>query len=100
MVDLIGREHESAAADPIPDRRRPGRVDYESPHLIALLRRQLPPDADEPRPDTAPDAGLVDFGERRDRDDMSAGMGVSFAAVLGAVAWVGLISGLLLLFAR
>jgi hypothetical protein len=98
MQDLIERERKSAAADTIPDRRRPGRLKYKNPHLITLLRRK--PDADQRFSNTEPGAGLTDFKEVRERNDLSAAAGIALAVALGTVAWSSLVLALWLQFGR
>jgi len=96
MQDLIERERTSAAADAIPDRRRPGRLQHENPHLVELLRRLS--NEDKPRPNTAPGTGLSDRREDGDGNDLSAAAGIGLAMVLGSAAWVSCVSVLWLLF--
>lgn len=66
-----------------PDRRRPGRVQYRNPHLIALLRsghRAPPsPDGTEPQGHEAPD----------ESDDLDPARGLAMAVVFGVILWLG-----------
>ncbi len=98
MQGLSGRGRKPAAADGIPDRRRPGRVEYTNPHLIALLRRQ--PQQDQPDPATASETHPSDLRENRNCDDLSASAGIGLAVLLSFVAWAGLFWALPLLFGR
>ncbi len=98
MQGLIERERKSEAADTMPDRRRPGRLEYENPHLVTLLRRQ--PDADQRCPHTAPGAGLSDVRDGREGNDLSTAAGIALAVALSAVAWASLALALWLHFGR
>jgi hypothetical protein len=98
MRDLTERERKSVAAETTPDRRRPGRLDYDNPHLIALLRRQ--PNADQPPPNTAPETGFSDLREGHDRNNLSAAAGIAVAVALSSVAWASVALALWLHFGR
>ena len=58
----------SRSATPLWDRRRPGRVDCENPHLIALLRSHPAIDPTDAQPDTVPTVppGDMDNGDALD----------------------------------
>ncbi len=57
------------------ERRRPGRIDYQDPELIRLLRQDYPalPDSGHPTDDT--------------RDDLGASLGLVRCVYLSLVLW-------------
>jgi hypothetical protein len=64
------------------DRRRPGRVNYQNPHLVDLLRRASNPtqaEVDEARA-AAPIAS--------DEDPLAAARGVMLGSAIGAGCWI------------
>ena len=72
------------------DRRRRGRVDYYSSHLIALLRGQSvikSPPASDRNTEESP----TDLVAKRKGDDLSAARGIILWALVGAGLWVVLI---------
>lgn len=75
------------AAATRPDRRRPGRLPLDNPHLITLLRAPLP---DTPPPDHPAEA------PPDPADDLAPARGILFGAVLGALAWSAAIAIMLL----
>jgi hypothetical protein len=75
--------HEDTAT--LADRRRPGRVDFQNPNLIDLLRK--PGDAPlpaEPEP-AVPDA---EFDEMDEGDVLAPSRGLFLGMMLGAGLWV------------
>jgi hypothetical protein len=76
-------------AEPFIERRRPGRVEYTNPHLIALLRGKRIRDEE----DTAkgPDRGVVD-GSRspgtRSWGALLPVLAIASWAALGVLAWL------------
>ncbi len=78
----------SGAAVTRPDRRRPGRLPLDNPHLISLLRAPLPdpPPPEHREEDAPPDPA----------DDLAPARGILFGAVLGGLAWSAAIAVILL----
>ena len=68
----------------IKDRRRPGRSDQASPHLIALLRN--PEAANIP----APSPGEVD-APPLGSDDLASARGIVVGLVLSVPLWAGIV---------
>ncbi len=89
MFEQLER-HETFVASAVgAERRRPGRVEYASPHLIGLLRAPLAP----PATPTLDDAETIDRPPR-EADSLAAARGIGASAVLGAAAWAGLLIAL------
>ena len=74
-------EHASAPAH-LKDRRRPGRPEQASPHLIPLLRDA--PSAELSRPQPGPG------GARPAKNNLAALRGIAAAAALSAPLWVSI----------
>ena len=68
------------------DRRRPGRLSFLNPHLIALLRARH---ADASLPEPPPQHWVPD-----DPDDLAAAQGIAVSTVLGGLLWVGAIAAI------
>ena len=74
----------------VPDRRRPGRVDFSNSWLIALLRGEFWPGA--PSPTKADDtlterASSNGDGSRGHTDDLTPARGIAISLGLGAALW-------------
>ena len=87
--------------DTLPDRRRPGRVDYQNPHLIALLRqegRQNPSDSGESKDTDAEIPGVVrsDY----DHDDLGAAYGIGASILIGIAIWAVIATAIVAVVAR
>lgn len=72
----------------ISDRRRPGRVAYANPHLIALLRRS-PREAPLPHGSEADLTGSEQ--EEARADDLQSARGLAVSVALGVVFWAAVI---------
>lgn len=70
-----------------PDRRRPGRIKYVHPHLIALLRSSSRDSVASLRDSETEDALI----ESDRADDLRPAVGVAVSAMIGVVLWVALI---------
>lgn len=89
MVDPQDRRHDAQDIARLHDRRRPGRIEYTNPHLIALLRRSSSPAAhaaegltqDEPE----------DLVERDRADDLRPAVGIAVGIPIAILLWVALI---------
>ena len=70
------------------DRRRPGRLTYTNPALIALLRGKSPAPP-EPAPERSETSGLEGSDDVRAacRDDLAAARGLGFSVVVGFILW-------------
>ena len=92
-------EHDERAGGvgAVPDRRRPGRVTYRDPHLIALLRRQWQrPEASAPENPAA--NGDTDQGLDQDHcDDLAAARGIVTAGLISLAMILAVIAAVLLL---
>ena len=68
MADTPTDDNSTSRSATLRDRRRPGRVDYENPHLIALLRSHPAIDPTDAQPDTVPTVppGDMDNGDALD----------------------------------
>jgi hypothetical protein len=87
MVDTDTDRASSGEVTTLTDRRRQGRVNYQNPHLIALLRK---PDQ-EPREDTPPvepiaQQPLAEVDENP--DSLAPARGLFVGIVLGTGLWV------------
>jgi hypothetical protein len=69
----------------LEDRRRPGRADYQNPHLIPLMRGDPVADAI-----TAPAAATLTL-PREDTRDGELGRGILNAMLIGAAIWAATI---------
>jgi hypothetical protein len=89
VADLVPR----SGTDTLADRRRLGRVDYQNPHLLNLLRgpAEAPPPAE---PEEAP----VDAGAEEDPDSPAPVRGIALGVLIGSGIWIagGLITWLVL----
>ena len=84
------RGEDAAQTGAFPDRRRPGRVRYRNPHLIALLRVRLGKLA-EPTPIDEP---IEDDRQPDDRDkagDLRPALGVGTSVLIGIALWFAII---------
>ena len=73
-------EPDTAAETTLPDRRRPGRIATDNPHLIALMReagRATVPEFDDDAPGGAIDA-----------DDLGPARGIGLAVGIGLLLWL------------
>jgi hypothetical protein len=88
MVNELERSESIAEAAETPDRRRPGRMTFNNPHLIQLLRQPA-----------APSVSTADamFYPPREADSLAAARGIGLGALVGAVCWAVLAFGLWLL---
>ena len=66
----------------LTDRRRPGRRDYQNPHMIALLRGQ-PLIIEPKKAETGPEARSV--------DDLAPARAVVVGVSIGAAIWAAII---------
>ena len=95
MVDKVADLVPRAGTDTLTDRRRLGRVDYQNPHLLDLLRGRgevpLPVEPVEPPADAEPEAG-------KDTDSPSPARGIVLGMLIGGGLWIagGLIAWLVL----
>ncbi len=89
----------SADADPTvsADRRRPGRVRYTNPALIAVLRRPESPNGAGPvlTDADADDIAHVDvpgpeWEREDDSDDLAPGRGIVLGLLVSALFWAGI----------
>ena len=83
MVDRTVNERPPLEIVQLSDRRRPGRVDYQNPDLIGLLRRET--DAG-----TVPDRLAGDFADVEtgiEEDSLAAARGVGTSMLIGAFLW-------------
>ena len=73
-------EPDPAAPTTLPDRRRPGRIETDNPHLIALMRSAgraaLPEIADD-----LPGAPV-------EEDDLGPARGIGLAVGIGVLLWL------------
>jgi hypothetical protein len=94
MVDRIENEQPPFEIVRLIDRRRPGRVEYQNPDLVDLLR-------DEAHADTVPDqsiGNLADVATGIEEDALAAARGVGTGMLVGACIWTIAGFGLWLLF--
>ena len=86
-IDLVPR----SGVDTLADRRRLGRVDYENPHLLRLLR--VPGDA--PLPDEPAEEPVI---PEADGDSLAPARGILLGMLIGSGMWIagGLITWLVL----
>jgi hypothetical protein len=83
MVDRIVNERPPLDIVRLNDRRRPGRVDYQSPDLIHLLRG-------ETHGGTVPDRLAADLAELEtgvEEDSLTAARGVGTGMLICALIW-------------
>ncbi len=73
-------EPDPAAETTLPDRRRPGRIATDNPHLIALMREAGRAAASEFE-DDAP-------GGAMDEDDLGPARGIALAVGIGLMLWL------------
>ena len=86
MADAIEDDH-LPLDTVLPDRRRPGRVDYQDAQLVALLRG-------EPT-NTDPATVEVDaVAKVRWTDDLSLARGILIGVPIGTAMWAGIVLGL------
>ena len=72
----------------VPDRRRPGRLRTDNPHLIALLRQ---PASDGTAPEAEAADKLMLIIEPDDEDDpLAAARGLAIGTVGGMLLWAGI----------
>ena len=95
MVDSHERDQEAPANGTLPDRRRPGRVVYHNPHLIALLRRRW--QASEELPPSDLDVKSRQSTGHDETDDLAAAQGIVTSVLIGAVLWLAIIAAVLLM---
>jgi len=87
-----GAEGQTTATSTLVERRRPGRVEFINPHVIALLRNPTTGD-----PDTSAEfsESVEDLGTSEDNDNLAPAKGIltgvllalPFWALIGAGAW-------------
>ena len=73
-------EPDPAAPTTLPDRRRPGRIATDNPHLIALMRaggRAALPEIAEDAP-----------GAPVEQDDLGPARGIALAVGIGVLLWL------------
>ena len=71
-------------AEPFVERRRPGRVEYTNPDLIALLRGEpAPGDAA-----TEPDSGVADGARSPNWAIVILALAIASWAAVGVLAWL------------
>ncbi|MDE2581090.1 MAG: hypothetical protein KGL52_05610 [Rhodospirillales bacterium] len=87
MEDPAASEPDKAQPDSttLPDRRRPGRVAYRNPYLIALLRSSRR--AHSPRDQVADDQD----DDARTVDDLGVARGIAIACALGLLLWTAIV---------
>lgn len=95
-------EHQISETPPLQtdvaaDRRRPGRVDFDNPHLIGLLRRPDPVEGSGSLPEA-----LDDDRTRRatdgDGDSLGAARGLMIGVLISIALWASAILTWKLLF--
>ena len=86
MIDTPENDHPPLDLTRV-DRRRPGRVDYRDPHLIALLRGQSLPIDEAPAEADA-------ISKPLSVDDLAPARGILTASITGAAVWAGIIFAL------
>ena len=75
----------------VADRRRPGRMENVSPHLIGLLRA----DHGAANPEAFDSDSLDEpAGIEEDRGDLAPARGIIAACLLGALAWAAIVAGI------
>jgi len=87
-----GAEGQTTATSTLVERRRPGRVEFINPHVIALLRNPTTGDPDTSAEFSEP---LEDLGTSEDNDNLAPAKGIlagvllalPFWALIGAGAW-------------
>jgi len=84
MAYQIEKEVEAAETVVLTDRRRPGRVDYQNPHLLPLLRHGS--GSDEELPEL--DASFFAEHSERGGDSLSAARGILIGCAISASLWV------------
>jgi hypothetical protein len=78
-------EHDIQPADTVlSDRRRPGRADFENPHLLRLLRGAS--NTDEALPEL--DASCFVEPPESERDALSGARGILIGCAISACLWV------------
>ena len=89
VADLVPR----SGIDTLADRRRLGRVDYQNPHLIDLLRGR-----GEAPPPGEPAEAPADAGADEDPDSPAPARGIVLGMLIGSGLWIagGLITWLVL----
>ena len=96
MNEPPNHDERTGGIDTVPDRRRPARVAYRNPHLVALLRRQWrQPGASEPE-NTAAEVDPSQGPGGGHPDDLAAAQGI-MASVLISLTMILAITGLVLL---
>lgn len=92
MADTPTEDSNPPRSATLNDRRRPGRTDYQNPHLLPLLRGDLLIDATKADAEAEP---KLPFGDMQDDDDsLGVSRGILNAAVIGAVIWAAIIFAL------
>jgi len=71
-------------AEPFVERRRPGRVEYTNPHLIAVLRGEPAPEAAA----TEPDSDVADAAGSPNWAIVLLALVIASWAVVGVLAWL------------
>ena len=84
MAYQIEKEVEAADTLVLSDRRRPGRVDYQNPHLLHLLRGGSSSDEALPELDAS---SLAEHLENHG-DSLSAARGILIGCAISASLWV------------
>ena len=95
-------EHQTSETPPpqtdvAADRRRPGRVDFDNPHLIDLLRRPDPADANAVPPQTLEEE-LTHLAADHDGDPLRAARGLVTGVLISIALWASAILTWKLLF--
>jgi hypothetical protein len=91
MDELIEFESKPSSRAAVRDRRRPGRQEFNDPHLIPLLRQQPPPTPDQVAETADPGEIFVEPGRKA---TLSAARGICLGVALGTLIWVSIGVGL------
>ena len=81
MLERLDSNDDVAADIAVTDRRRPGRIEYDNPHLINLLR-------------AAPGRPPALHRSPLEADSLAAARGMALSSIAGAMMWVVILVGL------
>lgn len=84
MAYQIEKEVQPADTVVLSDRRRPGRIDFQNPHLLHLLRSGS--SSDEAPPEL--DASFFAEHSKRGGNSLSAARGILIGCAISASLWV------------
>jgi len=84
--------------DLIADRRRPGRLPVNNPHLIALLRQPSAAEVEWDEPGIS--STTEPFAYEAEPDSLSAARGTVFGVLIGSCLWAAIIFPVWLVFWR